>query len=93
MAEKALKRCVLEFEKTLNAVYRLMGEKQCEVTVFGGLTKQFDVIESFLSTDIKNKCVFKFPQNPIVYGVIKGFLLEEERAAFAENLIRSYAKL
>jgi N-acetylglucosamine kinase-like BadF-type ATPase len=90
VAETLLKRCVQAFEKTLYAVYKKMGAKVCELTIFGGLTKQFAVIESFLCQDVREKCRFVFPKYPIVYGVMKNFLPLPNRAEFAENFQKSY---
>jgi N-acetylglucosamine kinase-like BadF-type ATPase len=93
IAERIIRDCVKRFEKVLHATCRLFGEEKCEITLFGGLTKKFEVIKSFLSEEIKNKCIFKYPQYPIVYGLLKGFIAQEDRRDFAENLKRGYEKI
>ncbi|MBQ8375050.1 MAG: ROK family protein [Clostridia bacterium] len=92
VAERIFVRCVREFEKSLVAVSRKFGKERCEITLFGGLSKRFSVIERFLSKEIKEKIRFVFPRYPIVYGVIKGFL-QENQASFAEKLKASYEKI
>jgi N-acetylglucosamine kinase-like BadF-type ATPase len=79
-AERVLEKCVAEFEKLLWAVYRAWGENTCEITLFGGLTKQFSVIERFLSAEIKGKITFKMPKYPIIYGLMKDFVDDENFA-------------
>lgn len=89
VAEQILRKCSAEFEKILYAVYNEWGMDSCEVTVFGGLVKQFSVIERFLSLDIKSKIVFKMPKYPIIYGLIKNFSVQKN---FAETFYGDYKK-
>lgn len=73
VAEDIMKKCVLGFERLLLAIYKTWGKK-CEITFFGGLTKQLDVIKVYLSEDIKEKVVLELPTKPITYGLIKEFI-------------------
>ena len=88
-AQQVLKKCSLEFEKLLWAVYRAWGEKTCEITLFGSVSKRFDVIKQFLSEEIQNSITFKMPQYPIIYGLMKDFIGDKD---FAENFSRAYIK-
>lgn len=92
VAEGIVRRSVAAFEKILYAVYRLLAEGNCVITIFGGLTKKFEVLKNFLSKDIQSKCIFKYPKYPIAYGLLKEFVPKEERSAFAENLKRTYVE-
>lgn len=89
-AESIFKKCATEFEKLLLAIYNEWGEERCEITLFGGLSKKFNLIERFLSRDIKNKIKFKLPDYPIIYGLIKDFAAEK---GFAEVFRRDYIKV
>jgi len=79
--------CLIGFEELLNAVYKNFGQQKCEITLFGGLTKSFSLIYDLLSDSVKEKFIFKFPNKPIVYGLIKEFSSEVD---FAKNFAKSY---
>lgn len=90
VAINAMKNCVLGFEKLCLAVYKAWGERKCEITLFGGLVNKFDVIEKFLSEEIKQNITFKNSKYPIIYGLMKNFDKEEN---FAEVFYNNYIKL
>lgn len=89
VAEQIFKKCAVEFEKLIYAVYNEWGKDHCEITVFGGLVKRFSLIERFLTPDIKSKVTFKTPKYPIIYGLIKNF---SDRKDFAETFRVDYKK-
>ena len=86
-AKAVVEKCVAEFEKLLLAVHKAWSKEQCEITLFGGLSKKFSVIENFLSDSIKSKIIFKMPKYPIIYGLMKEFI---EENGFAETFYQSY---
>ncbi len=90
VAKNAMKKCVFGFEKLCLAVYKVWGEQKCEITLFGGLTNKFDVIQKFLSKEIKQKISFNNSPLPIIYGLVKNFDKEEN---FAEVFYNNYIKL
>ena len=90
VAVNAMKKCVHGFEKLCFAVYKVWGEQKCEITLFGGLVNKFDVIEKFLSEEIKQNITFKNSKYPIIYGLMKNFDKEEN---FAEVFYNNYIKL
>ena len=87
VAKNAIRKCIFGFEKLCLAVYKAWREQKCEITLFGGLTNKFDVIEKFLSEDIKQKITFKHPKYPIIYGLLKQF---EKEKNFAESFYNNY---
>ena len=89
IAENAMKKCVYGFEKLLLAVYNAWGKEKCEITFFGGLAKQMDVIKTFLSDGIKEKIIMKLPDSPIIYGLIKGFI-RVKNTEFNANFKKTY---
>ena len=89
-AEHIFCKCVSEFEKLLLAMYKAWGSEVCEITLFGGLSNRFSVIEKFLSEDIKKKIKFNMPQYPIIYGLMKDFVSDKN---FAENFSKAYKKI
>lgn len=74
VAKRIMRKCVLGFEKLLLAVYNAWGEEKCEITFFGGLSGHFDVINEYLSDGIKDKIIIKFPELPIIFGLINEFI-------------------
>ena len=76
VAKKIIKKCIFGFERLLLAVYKAWGESKCEITLFGGLTKQFDVIQKYVGEDIRNKIILRLPDRPITYGLIKEFIID-----------------
>lgn len=90
VAKNAMKKCVFGFEKLCLAVYNTWGEQKCNITLFGGLTNKFDVIQKFLSKEIKQKISFSNSPLPIIYGLVKNFDKEEN---FAEVFYNNYIKL
>lgn len=90
VAKRIMQKCVAGFEKLALGVYRAWGEEKCEITLFGGLINKFDVIESFLSEDVKNKITFDIPRRPIIYGLIKDFSRDKN---FAERFCFEYARV
>ncbi len=86
-AKHIFEKRVSEFEKLLSAMYRTWGEKTCEITLFGGLTKKFSAIWQFLSEEIKQKITFRMPKYPIIYGLMKDFIEENN---FSEIFYKDY---
>ena len=83
-----LQKCVENFEGLLNGVYRANGKTHCEITLFGGLSKKWEILSSFLSMEIKEKIDFKMPKFPIIYGTFKRLVKEEDFfKQFKRNLI------
>lgn len=89
-AKSVFKKCVFEFEKLLWAMYKEWGKEICEITLFGGLTQRFCMIEQFLSEELKGKFVFKTPKYPIIYGLMKDFAKDKD---FAETFYQQYAEI
>ncbi len=89
VAKRIMEKCVLGFEKLLEAIYSAWGKQNCEITLFGGLAQKFDVIKQFLSAEIRRKIIFKMPECPIVYGLIKGFIYENN-LKFKKNFTENY---
>lgn len=90
VAKRIMQKCVAGFEKLALGVYKAWGEEKCEIILFGGLINKFDVIESFLSEDVKNKITFDIPRRPIIYGLIKYFGKDKN---FAERFCSEYARV
>ena len=79
VAKNIIKKCINGFERLLFAVYKAWGESKCEITFFGGLTKQLEIIKEYVSEEIKNKIFFRLPDRPITYGLIKEFIFEYKK--------------
>ena len=86
VARAILARCVKEWESLLLGVYKAYGETACEITLVGGLTKRFDILSQFLSTDVKEKITFQQPAYPVVYGALKRAGLTE-RQGFLDSYL------
>lgn len=71
IAEEILVRRVREWESLLWGVYNAYGEDECEITLIGGLTNEWDVLSKFLSAKIKEKISFRLLREPAVYGALK----------------------
>ena len=70
-AADILSRRVKEWETLLWGVYKAYGKQECEITLIGGLTKQWEVISNFVSQEIKEKISFKIPTESVVYGALR----------------------
>lgn len=90
VAKRIMRKCASGFEKLALGVYKAWGKEKCKITLFGGLVNRFDVIESFLSEEIKNKITFEIPRRPIIYGLIKDFRGDKN---FAERFCFEYARV
>lgn len=90
VASDVLCDCVKGLDKVLNAMHKIYGKDTLEVTVFGGLTKKLEVIESFLTEQTRNKVRLLRPNAPIIFGGIK--LLAKVDEQFAKNFIEDYNK-
>lgn len=90
VASDVLCDCVQGLEKVLNAMYKIYGKETLEVTVFGGLTKKLEVIESFLTEQTRNKVRLLRPNAPIIFGGIK--LLAKVDENFIKTFIQDYYK-
>ena len=82
---------VREWERLLLGVHTLYGEKKCEITLFGGLTKRWETLSKLLSWTVKRKIKFKLPAYPIVYGAMKRVKGVEDKK-FLENFLTSYGQ-
>ena len=71
IAEEIIARRVKEWESLLWGVYKAYGEEVCEITLVGGLTKQWDILSGFLSEEITEKISLKPSKSPVVYGALK----------------------
>ena len=71
VAREILARRVKEWESLLFGVRKAYGEEICEITLFGGLTKRWDILSKFLSNEVKEKIKLKLPENPVVEGALK----------------------
>ncbi len=91
ISENILRRCVSNFENLLLGVYNVYGKERCEITLFGGISKRWNVLYSFLSEDIKRKIDFKLPKIPVVYGAFKR-IIERKNEAFLSAFLRSYGE-
>ena len=89
IAREILSRRVKEWETLLWGVRKAYGTEICEITLVGGLCKQWSVLSEFLSAEIKEKILFKLLEKPVVYGALKraGGL---ESEYFCENFQSTY---
>lgn len=71
VAKEILTQRVKEWEKLLWGVYKNYGEEACEITLLGGLTKRWGILEGFLSKVIREKIAFKLLETPVVFGALK----------------------
>ncbi|MBQ8320031.1 MAG: ROK family protein [Clostridia bacterium] len=90
VATRILKKCVSDFESLLLGVYRVYGAERCEITLFGGLSKRWEVLSSFLSEEVKEKISFRRATIPVVYGALKR-IVKESGGKFLSNFLKSYA--
>ena len=91
VAKSLLAKRVKEWERLLLGTYTLYGEKKCEITLFGGLTKRWETISKLLSWRVKRKIKFKLPAYPVVYGAMKRLKGTEDKQ-FLENFLASYGQ-
>ncbi len=89
-AEAILQKAVRNFEPLVLAMHKAWGAPTCEVTLFGGVARDFAVIEPYFSAEVREKISFKAPEKPIIYGLLKEFI-PGDRAAFAQVFAASYA--
>ena len=71
VAKSILTQRVKEWEKLLFGVRKASGQAVCEITLFGGLSKSWDVLSTFLSEEARQKIRFKLPEKPVVEGALK----------------------
>ena len=71
VAKEILARRVQEWETLLLGVRKASGQEVCEITLFGGLTKQWEVLSKFLSAQVREKTLLKLPEKPVVEGALK----------------------
>lgn len=71
VAKEILSRRVKEWESLLFGVRKAFEEEICEITLFGGLSKRWDVLSKFLSKKARKKIRFKLPEKPVVEGALK----------------------
>lgn len=72
VAEEILKRRMAELETLLLGVYKRYGQRQCEITLFGGLNRRVIEFSRFLSAKLHEKITIALPKYPVVYGALKG---------------------
>ena len=89
VCESILRFCVSNFEKLLYGVVRHFDTYPVQVTLFGGLTKRWDVLSQYLSAWVLEKIDFCLPQTPVVYGALK-VAGQETDASFLETFKASY---
>lgn len=89
VATRILKKCVSDFESLLWGVYRVYGAEKCEITLFGGLSKCWEVFTPFLSDEVKKKIVFRRAIIPVVYGALKRSSAPCD-GDFLSNFLNSY---
>ena len=83
-----LQKSVKNLESLLVAMYNQNNEPLLNVTIFGGLTKCFDVISTYFSAEIKQKIAFLKPKDSIIFGGITCFIQVDE--AFKKKFKESY---
>lgn len=91
VCESILQRRISQFEPLLFGVYQAMGKERCEITLIGGLSRQWDVVYKFLSAEAKEKFIFKTLSVPVVYGAVK----RAKKAVgkdFLDNFLKSCRK-
>ena len=91
VAKAILSHRVKEWEKLLLGVHKRFGEKKCEITLVGGLSKRFQTLSKFLSKKVKGKIKFKLLENPVVYGALKRAGAPTNRE-FLEKFLLAYAR-
>ena len=91
VSKRIMKKCVSGFIRLLLAVYKAWGKDKCEITLFGGLSGRIDVIKEYMCDEVKEKIIFKTPEHPIIYGLIKGFISDKTEAD--KNFTRDYEYL
>lgn len=89
VCENILRTCTSNFEKMLYGVVRHFEVLPIQVTLFGGLTKRWDVLSRYLSAWVFEKIRFRLPENPVVYGALKGARKTMD-ASFLETFKASY---
>ena len=89
VSKKILKKCVSDFESLLWGVYRVYGAENCEITLFGGLSKRWELLSPFLSKEIQKKITFRQAAIPVVYGALKR-IVKERGEEFLSNFLESY---
>ena len=71
VSKNILKKCVSNLESLLWGVYNVYGAEHCEITLFGGISKRWEILFPFLSEEIKQKISFQQARCPVVYGAFK----------------------
>ncbi len=70
-AKEILAHRVKEWESLLFGVRKASGKEVCEITLVGGLSKRWDILCAFLSSEAKEKISFKLLEKPVVEGALK----------------------
>ncbi|MBR2647186.1 MAG: hypothetical protein IKD47_06505 [Clostridia bacterium] len=89
VAKTIVQRRVSELEKLLFGVQKIYGKTPCEITLFGGLSKRWDIFFAHLSERAKREFAFKFPENPVIYGALKRALGKTDND-FLKTFLNSY---
>lgn len=93
VATEILQKCVKDFEKLLCGLLKVGGGAASEITLFGGVSKEWDVLSKFLCDGILEKISFKVCEYPPVFGAVrlaKGSPLDE---AFLSTISKTYAEI
>ena len=88
VAKNILARSIFNLERVLSALYVVCGKPICKVAVFGGLSKRLELLDKFLSNNIKQKVNLLIIDKPILLGAIKG--LTKTDSQFDNNFVQSY---
>ena len=71
VVEEILSRRVREWENLIWGVHKAYGEEHCEITLIGGLSRQWNILSKYLSKEIKEKISFKIFNSSVIFGALK----------------------